>query len=192
MQERLDTFLCGFLRRPYPELWAFCQKLLILSHGQATVERGFSVNKEVERCNMQENTVVAHRLVSDFVTQHGGVTKIPITKELLSSVASARSKYRVYLDEERRKKESDEQGKKRKALEDHLEELKKKKKTVQEVSESLARDADNLAEEAEGKAGTQMAQLITKSNALRRSYKEKIAELQNTAEEIAAIGQELR
>ncbi|KAG7231136.1 hypothetical protein INR49_027176 [Caranx melampygus] len=39
-----------------------------------------------------------------------------------------RSMYRVHLDQERRKKESDEQGKKRKALEDHLEELKRKGK----------------------------------------------------------------
>ena len=66
---------------------------------------------------MQEDTVLAHRLVCDNVTQHGGVTKIPLTKELLTSVASARPKYRVHLDQERRKKETDEQGKKRKALE---------------------------------------------------------------------------
>ena len=65
MQKRLDIFLCGFLCKLYPELWAFCQKLLILSHGQASVERGFSVNKEVETCNMQEDTLVA---------LHGGVT----------------------------------------------------------------------------------------------------------------------
>ncbi len=44
MQKRLDVFLSSFLCN-YPELFAFCQKLLILSHGQATVERGFSVNK---------------------------------------------------------------------------------------------------------------------------------------------------
>lgn len=43
-------------------------------------------------------------------------------------MASARSKYCVQLDQERRKKESDVQGKKRKALEDHLEELKRKGK----------------------------------------------------------------
>ena len=43
---------------------------------------------------------------------------------------SRKSFYRVHLDQERRKKETDEQGKKRKALEDHLEELKKKRKTV--------------------------------------------------------------
>ncbi|KAM6967770.1 uncharacterized protein FYW47_006504 isoform 2-T2 [Aplochiton taeniatus] len=192
MQKRLDIFLCGVLSEPYPELWAFCQKLLILSHGQASVERGFSVNKEVETCNMQEDTVVAHRLVCEYVTLHGGVTKVPLTKELMTSVASARSRYRVNLDQERRKLESDAQGQKRKATEDYLEELKKKRKTIQEVSDSLARDADRFAEEAEGKAGSRMAQLITKFNALRRGCKKKLAELNNIVEEIAAKGEELR
>ncbi|TRY58840.1 hypothetical protein DNTS_006721 [Danionella cerebrum] len=63
MQKRLDVFLRSFLNN-YTELLAFCQKLLILSHGQATVERGFSVNKEIETGNMQEDTLVAQRLVS--------------------------------------------------------------------------------------------------------------------------------
>ncbi|MEQ2311254.1 hypothetical protein AMECASPLE_018004, partial [Ameca splendens] len=53
------------------------------------------------------------------------------------------------------------------------------------------RDADIFVEQAEGKAGSQMAQLITKSNALRGS-KEKAAELKNIEEEILAKGEELR
>lgn len=191
MQKRLDVFLCSFLRN-YQELFDFCQKLLILSHGQATVERGFSVNKEIETCNMQEDTLVAQRLLCDYVTRHGGVTKVPLTKELLSSVASARTRYRLYLETERKKKESLAQGQKRKAAEDYLEELKKRRNTMQTVAESLSRDADKIAEEAEGKAGSKMAQLITKSNALRRASKEKSAELKNIEEEILAKGEELR
>ncbi|XP_049912480.1 uncharacterized protein LOC126397615 isoform X2 [Epinephelus moara] len=77
-------------------------KLLILSHGQASVERGFSVNKEVETTNIMEDTVV---------------TKVPLTKELLKSVEGARTRYRDYLTEERRKKELEAQAQKRKAAE---------------------------------------------------------------------------
>ncbi|KAL3066042.1 hypothetical protein OYC64_016059 [Pagothenia borchgrevinki] len=144
MQKRLEIFLRDFLGKTYPELWAFCQKLLILSHGQASVERGFSVNKEVETCNMQQDTFVAQRLVCDYVTLHGGVTKVPLTRQLLNSVSSARSRYHIHLDQERRKKESEAQGRKRKAEEDHLEELKRRKKSILEVSEGLARDADRF------------------------------------------------
>lgn len=78
MQKRLDIFLRSAME-PYPELWGFCKKLLILSHGQATVERGFSINKEVESDNIQEDTVVTRRLVCDYITQHGGVTQVRMT-----------------------------------------------------------------------------------------------------------------
>ncbi|KAM9322271.1 uncharacterized protein KZ484_020483 [Pholidichthys leucotaenia] len=57
-ESRLDVFLHGVLSQRYHELWEFCKKLLLLSHGQATVERGFSINKEVETCNMQEDTMI--------------------------------------------------------------------------------------------------------------------------------------
>ncbi|MEQ2179361.1 hypothetical protein GOODEAATRI_024097 [Goodea atripinnis] len=48
------------------------------------------------------------------------------------------------------------------------------------------------AEEAEAKAGSKLAQLITKSNALRRPSREKSAELKNIEEEILAKEEELR
>ncbi|KAL7388552.1 hypothetical protein ABVT39_016111 [Epinephelus coioides] len=151
MQKRLHLFLSSVLRQPYPELWAFCKKLLIPSHGQATVERGFSINKEVEFDNIQEDTVVTRRLVCDYIMQHGGVTQVPLTKELLASVAAARARYRVHLDTERKKREAEAQALKRKGAEDQLQELRGKRRRLQEVSEGLARDADRLAEEAEGK-----------------------------------------
>ncbi|KAF3837642.1 hypothetical protein F7725_009410, partial [Dissostichus mawsoni] len=69
--------------------------------------------------------------------------------------------YRIHLDQERRKKELEAQGRKRKAEENHLEELKRRKKSILEVSQGLTRDADRFAEEAEGKAGSKMAMLIS-------------------------------
>ena len=47
-----------------------------------------------------------------------GVIKVPLSKEVLTSMASARSRYCVHLDQERRKQESDAQGQKRKATEE--------------------------------------------------------------------------
>lgn len=78
MQKRLDIFLRSAMK-PYPELWGFFKKQLILSHGQATVERGFSINKEVESDNILEDTVVTRRLVCDFITQNGGVIQVRMT-----------------------------------------------------------------------------------------------------------------
>ncbi|KAJ8396812.1 hypothetical protein AAFF_G00014110 [Aldrovandia affinis] len=120
------------------------------------------------------------------------VTKVPLTKELLKSVEAARTRYRDYLTEERRKKEVEAKARKRKAAEDNLEELRKRKKTILEVSQGLAREADKTAEEAEAKSGTKMAKLISKSNILRRGSKKKLAELEIIEKEIEAKGAELR
>ncbi len=53
-------------------------------------------------------------------------------------------------------------------------------KILKEACDILQKDADRLAEQAEGKAGSVMAQLITKSNTLRRRHKEKRIELEQT------------
>lgn len=67
-----------------------------------------------------------------------------------------------------------------------------KRRHIQEVCEGLARDADRLAEEAERKAGSKMADLISRSNLLRRGHKEKLTELAVLDKEIAALSEELR
>ena len=61
-----------------------------------------------------------------------------------------------------------------------------------EVCSSLQTDADELAEQAEGKSGTLMAQLITKSNTLRRRRKEKQNELDQTKKLLETKSNELR
>ncbi|KAL2098417.1 hypothetical protein ACEWY4_007624 [Coilia grayii] len=183
-----DSIKGAELMESYPELWAFCRKLL-LSHGQATVQRGFSINKEVESDNLQEDTVVTRRLLCDYIIQHGGV---PLSKPLLANVARARTSYRLHLEMERKKREAKEQALKRKEAEDCLQELKVKRRQVQEVCKGLARDADRLAEEAEAKAGSKMADLISRSNLMRRGHKEKLAELAVLDKDIAVKSAELR
>ena len=98
----MDVFLHSKLCTSHPDLLKFCQSALLLSHGQATVERGFSVNKEVETCNLHDESLEALRLICDKVIGCGGIHKVPLTKELLA--ASARSQYRLYLDNKRKKK----------------------------------------------------------------------------------------
>ncbi|KAJ8352262.1 hypothetical protein SKAU_G00237380 [Synaphobranchus kaupii] len=117
LEQRLDVFLHSTLSKSYPELLRFCQSLLLLSHGQATVERGFSINEEVETCNLLEESVEAQRLICDQFSVCGGVLKVPLTKELLASAASASPQYRIHLELQRKKRESATQGLKRKGAE---------------------------------------------------------------------------
>ena len=104
------------------------QDLLILSHGQASVKRGFSVNKQLEVENLQERSFISQRLVQDHVQSVGGVLAVSINKRLLLSAAGARQKYSSYLDEQKRKKTSEGVELKRKELVNELDELKKEKK----------------------------------------------------------------
>lgn len=84
----------------------------------------------------------------------------------LTCASSARSQYRLYLENERKKRES--------------------------VCESLQNDADKSAKQAEGKAGSKMAKLITKSNTLHRRHKEKKGELFQLEERIEEKSSQLR
>jgi len=90
------------------------------------------------------------------------------------------------------KKKACKQCTKRKVAEDHLELLKKKKMILIEIANSLEKDADKLAEQVEGKSGTLMAELITKSNILRKRYKEKVTELKEVEKELEDKSAELR
>jgi len=64
---RLDTLLIDTMSRndSYSKLWKVVMMLLVLSHGQATVERGFSINKQVDTENLSEESVVAERIICD-------------------------------------------------------------------------------------------------------------------------------
>ena len=67
----------------YKELWVTMQLLLVLSHGQATVEREFSVNKEVLTANLQELSLQGIRLVhSSVLAQNIKVADFIITEAL--------------------------------------------------------------------------------------------------------------
>lgn len=110
------------------------------------------MNKEVETCNLYEESLEALRLICDQVNACGGVLKVPLTKELLASAASSRSQYRLHLESERKKKESATQELKRKSAEKELEDLRSQRQVLQSVCQSLERDADMYAEMAEGKS----------------------------------------
>lgn len=133
-----------------------------------------------------EDTVVAHRLICDYVRVSGGIwTILPLSEKLPNAVNAARSRYRLHVDEERKRKANELQCQTRKAAGEDIEQLKKEKKTLVDVCSSLEKDADLSAEEAERKPGSQMVQLISKSNALRRRLKDKQKEKEDLEEEIA-------
>jgi len=138
--------------------------LLLLSHGQASIERGFSVNKQIELDNLAEDTFVAKRIICDHVTSVGGLQNSDASNKL--AVSSARQKYMSYLEGEKKKKECSGRGQKCKLLNDETDEFKKKKRCLQTDIDSLTTSADEYAEKA---GQTHQVSCITKSNSFRRS-----------------------
>gem|GEM_PF-6826146 len=62
------------------KLLSFLKKVLILSHGNAFVERGFSINKEVIVENQLAKSLVAQRQVYEAIQALGGLNNVIIDK----------------------------------------------------------------------------------------------------------------
>ena len=174
--DRLDSFLFEVLQNQNEsqQLWITMQLILTLSHGQATVERGFSVNKEVLACNLQETSLVAIRLVhSSMQVAKCKVGDFVVNDALLSSCAHARNRYQMYLMERKAEQERTEKGQKRKALMEELTSAKKAKEDLEKVSKKLVNTVDKKVKEAEKqKDSTAMKALLVESNAARSRSEE--------------------
>ena len=70
--------------------WKAIKNVLVISHGQATVECGFTVNKKLEVENLHEYYVTSQRLICDNVYRVGDITNVNFTTPLLTAAASAR------------------------------------------------------------------------------------------------------
>lgn len=88
--------------------------VLTLSHGNAALERGFSINKEILIENQLESSLIAQRQVYDGVINSDGIQNIKIDRPFIQSYKSARGRYEVaqkekrddLLDTERKKEET--------------------------------------------------------------------------------------
>ena len=66
------------------------------SHGNSVPEWGFSINKHLLSLHgslIKDETIVALRMVKDYILSVGGITKVSVNKQLLLLVKSARQCY---------------------------------------------------------------------------------------------------
>ena len=89
----------------YPKAWSVYGLALLFSHGQASVERGFSVNKELVVENQSEQTLSARRIIKDHIIHVNGVTNVEITRNMVLAARSARAKYANYLAQQKEEQE---------------------------------------------------------------------------------------
>ena len=85
----------------YTHLICLIKCILSLTHRNSTPEQGFSINKyilEVHGSSSSEKTLESLRFVKDEACRVAGVTNFPISRELISSVKIAHSKYVAHLE----------------------------------------------------------------------------------------------
>ena len=102
---------------------------MIFSHGQTSVESGFSINSSIMVENLREESLVAHRLVYDLINSLGGIKKfdsISINNKMQKSVKDVNRQYKAVLE---KRKEVDKKDNKK-----HLA-RKRKQETIKEIKE---------------------------------------------------------
>jgi len=68
------------------DLKTIIKVVLILSHWNATVENGFSINIAILDENLKEESLVRQRMVYDGVFFYGGHREVPITPAMRKEV----------------------------------------------------------------------------------------------------------
>ena len=67
-EDSLDQFYFERLKVPTESfLGKLLQALFVLHNGQAEVERGFSINKDLLENNMKEETITSRRRIQDYM-----------------------------------------------------------------------------------------------------------------------------
>ena len=109
-KERLDVFYHKAIgsKEEFKEIWSVFQIVFILSHGNARVESGFSVNADVLVENLKEESLIAQRRVYDSVVASGGVLNVNITSGMLTYPRQSHSRYQECLKQKREKATNEE------------------------------------------------------------------------------------
>ena len=123
------------------ELLFVVKKSLLLSHGTAKVESGFSINKELIDDYQDISNLVSLRRCKDGLSHYGGIRNFAVTKRVLLAVRGARSRY--------------EKDKKTTAEQERVNLKGKKNEEIAVLSAKIKRrksEADHLLELADKKA----------------------------------------
>ena len=148
-------------------------------HGQAAVERGFNVNKEHLVENLQEESLIALRLINDFMTANDETpTSLNISNNLVSSYKCARTKYQVALDEQQKNKNITEKVLKRKNIDEQLKDINSKRQKIMMCIGRDGKRSDELSLEAEGKQDFSLLHMANSLKDVIKQNKEKLCKLQ--------------
>ena len=138
--DRIDDFYYHLMAdsQAYSSIFKIMKKILILSIGNALVERGVSANKHLLQDNLLEETVVLVRHAYDGIKRAGGPNHMVINQQIMNACRVARSRClqareaRKALDDSKKKQQEERmQGLK------EIRELQAVKRKLQDDSEAV-------------------------------------------------------
>ena len=146
-------------------------KIILTCHGQAAVERSFSLGKSSLQTNITEESIIAKKIVRDHLLANKiELSSYQVPNKLILQYNSAHSKYTARLKEKAKDAESNAEAEKRKLIQSEIDELVDKEKKLTCAWQSLDNDFVQLVGEAE-KQPEEMMRLVTKANALKKENK---------------------
>ena len=166
--DRLDEFYSQIFHKEkqYTSLWLICQLVFIISHGQAAIERGFKINKELSVQNQSTDSLIALRIVNDH-HESNGVTaaNIPITRERVKHARAARLRYSESNETKNKEAALNAKNLKRKVIDEEIHDVRKKRKCIQDNIVYMNNEADKFSIVAEEKSDFA---LLKRANDLRK------------------------
>jgi hypothetical protein len=160
----------------------------LLSHGQAAVERGFSINKRVSRENQTQDSLISLRIVKDHLVHVGGLSKLDVGDELLTCCSSATTRYMQFLEQQKEDQKHVARENKRKQCFEQTRELKRQCRDIECEVQALEKNAGEMLLKAEKKKDFS---LLSGGNALRAKAEKKKKMLEKTKSHLAEKEQAL-
>ena len=167
------------------ELTSILKIVLILSHGQANVERSFGVNNTILKDKMKCESITARKTMINHTNSKGlRAHTVPVTKDLLHSVKLSRFRYQDHLRQQIKESKENETATQLSLLNANIRETELWKKALIDFCDSMDKEFLELAKKAEKK---QDLKLSSKGTTLKRNADEKRLEISVLESEICAL-----
>ena len=109
----------------------------VLSHGQSTIQRGFSVDKDLLLENLGEQSLIGQPLVYDYFTSLDNIYEYVIPNNLVKSCKLTYSKYKIVLEQKKENAKASEDDRERKLKVNEIVEVKKQRDSIAFCIETL-------------------------------------------------------
>lgn len=175
-EERLDELYFDTLGiSKYKIVSSVVALILTLSHGQASVERGFSQNNNLVKTNMSPETIISKRIIKDHMLANDlKQYTIKIDAPMVKAFRSARAKYIEFLKLQKEKRANTEKETRADHMTADIESLSSKCKTLERTIQMLDTEIVQCIKTAEEKDDMT---LVKKGNALKRKSENTKSEL---------------